>query len=327
MKRFLLKSAAFLIVAFVFYCLAVTYISDYSPGFLKKNVLYDRGSAGHMFTRLREADTIRNVDALIVGSSHAYRGFDTRIFRSSGIKAFNFGSSSQTPIQSSFLLEKYFSKLQPEIMIWEVWPTTFSLDGVESMGDLISNMEDPFELTEMLLGANSVVAYNTFVASVMHNQFLNAKNFKEPLKRERDTYITGGFVERKVEFLKEKPADANPTTRRFLPEQIKAFENALLFLKGKGVKVFLVQAPCTKSHYQRFKNAEEMDEFFLRYVQKGLVSQYINFNHRADLHLSDSTDFHDTHHLNQNGVIKFNRSLLNDPVFQEHLKKVLVYTN
>ena len=47
----------------------------------KKNLNYRIGSYGHLNTRLKEADTIQNVDVLVVGSSHAYRGLTQGFFR------------------------------------------------------------------------------------------------------------------------------------------------------------------------------------------------------------------------------------------------------
>ena len=52
-----------------------------------------------MYLRKIDADTTINIDVLVLGSSHAYRGFDPRIFKKAGIKLFNFGSSGQTLLQ------------------------------------------------------------------------------------------------------------------------------------------------------------------------------------------------------------------------------------
>jgi hypothetical protein len=49
------------------------------PPFVTKNLFYRIGSFGHMYSRINELKTIKDVDILIIGSSHAYQGFDTRI--------------------------------------------------------------------------------------------------------------------------------------------------------------------------------------------------------------------------------------------------------
>ena len=80
---------------------------------------------------------IKNVDVLFLGSSHAYRGFDPRIFRKRGYSSFNLGSSAQTPSQTKVWLKRYLKHLNPKIVIYEVYPGTFSSDGIEASLDLV----------------------------------------------------------------------------------------------------------------------------------------------------------------------------------------------
>ena len=74
------------------------------PVWLNNNLIYKQ-RGGHLHSRLLEINKHQNVDVLFLGSSHAYRGFDTRIFKESGIASFNLGSSSQAPVQSLLLLK------------------------------------------------------------------------------------------------------------------------------------------------------------------------------------------------------------------------------
>ena len=83
-----------------------------------------------MFTRLKEVKTVKNVDILFLGSSHTYRGFDTSIFHDCGYSAFNLGSSSQTPIQTLTLANRYLKQLNPKLVVLEVYPGNFTGDGV-----------------------------------------------------------------------------------------------------------------------------------------------------------------------------------------------------
>lgn len=59
---------------------------------------YPIGGTGNSYTRLSEVEDIKNIDILFLGSSHTYRGFDTRIFSKYGYSTFNLGTTSQTPI-------------------------------------------------------------------------------------------------------------------------------------------------------------------------------------------------------------------------------------
>lgn len=132
MKHFLRKivivTLTFPVVWFVF----IGLYASVAPEAFKKSLVYHRVSSGHMFTRLEEAGEFGHVDVLVTGSSHAYRGFDPRVFAENGLSLFNLGSSSQTPIQTEFLLDRYLDVLTPEVVLLEVYPDLFSNDGTES---------------------------------------------------------------------------------------------------------------------------------------------------------------------------------------------------
>ena len=102
---------------------------------LNQILIIELDSYGHMYSRISEIKNQEDVDILFLGSSHAYRGFDTRIFLENGYKSFNLGSSAQTPTQTKVLVERYLGSLNPELVIYEVYPKTFTMDGVESSLD------------------------------------------------------------------------------------------------------------------------------------------------------------------------------------------------
>ncbi|MFN9798593.1 MAG: hypothetical protein ACK54P_01135, partial [Bacteroidota bacterium] len=84
MKLFLRRLAAFACFASIVYLLLLMIWGNIFGEWKLQNILYRRAGHGHSFSRFREADTTKNVDLLFLGSSHAYRGFDTRIFDSAG---------------------------------------------------------------------------------------------------------------------------------------------------------------------------------------------------------------------------------------------------
>lgn len=77
----------------LFYIVLLCVWGDLMPGQLKKNLNYYPGGYGNLNTRLKEAKTKGKVDILFLGSSHAYRGFDVRLFEQAGYSCFNLGSS------------------------------------------------------------------------------------------------------------------------------------------------------------------------------------------------------------------------------------------
>ena len=107
MRRFLINSVLFSLFATIFYILVLPVWSYIMPPFMAKNVRSCVGCYGHLYSRVKDAEKIKNPDILFIGSSHSYRGFDTRVFQKHGIKAFNLGSSSQTP---KFCLNNIWTK-------------------------------------------------------------------------------------------------------------------------------------------------------------------------------------------------------------------------
>jgi hypothetical protein len=263
-----------------------------------------------MFTRLREADTTKNVDVLIMGSSHAYRGFDTRIFRDHNLKAFNFGSSSQSPLQTRYLLNKYIHNLKPEMVIWEVFPNSFTSDGVESFIDLVSNERNPVGLWQMALAINKVETYNAYIIAGVQYLFGIGSDYKENLVSGKDTYVTGGYVQRTMEVNRMK-VSKKPAVKVFEKKQVEAFEETIAMLRHENIEVHVVQAPYTKAFASNIANTAAIDNYFNSLVRSNKVRHYQNFN-VSELLLDDSLHYYDAHHLNQSGIQKFNEFFLKE---------------
>jgi len=103
MKRFIHSLLLFIPCSIVIYILLIILWGDYAPRILEKNLNYKIGAGGHMYSRLQDIHRTSNIDILILGSSHAYRGYDPRIFNKHGFSMFNLGSSAQSPIQTKVL--------------------------------------------------------------------------------------------------------------------------------------------------------------------------------------------------------------------------------
>jgi hypothetical protein len=301
MAYFLKKLFVFVIFSLiVYYCLIIISGAVINIAFLK-NLKYTIGGYGNAFTRMKEVKKIHDIDVLFVGSSHSYRGFDTRIFKESGYNAFNLGSSSQTPIQTSMLFKQYLPTLHPKLIVFEVYPSTFESDGVESAIDLLSNNTIDNYSIKMALETKNIKVFNTLLFSGFVQFFkLNANYVEQKIKKE-DTYISGGFVERKLEKYEAKKTKTKASTYHLNPKQVLKFKEMISFLKEKKINYILVQAPISQKLYNSYSNNSEVDSVF------NSLGIYYNFN--KILHVDDSL-FYDAHHLNQNGVEKFNASLI-----------------
>jgi len=296
----ILKFTIILTVAYIGYIIAW---GLFAPDFLKTNLNYRIGSYGNLNSRVKEISSYGDVDMLVLGSSHAYRGFDPRIFKENNIKMFNLGSSSQTPMQTEILVERYLDKLNPEVVLFEVYPNAFQVDGVESTLDLIANDKIDLKLIINSLKLNNFKIYNTLIYGIFRQLFSLDDDFIEPVKKhgEKDTYIKGGFVEKEVSIFNDTVQHISKSWD-FRNDQIEAFERILLRLKRKGIKVIIVQTPITEDLYNEYYNNDEIDSFF-----SSFNVPYFNFNLLVNL---PNEYFYDSNHLNQNGVILFNNELI-----------------
>ena len=248
-----------------------------------------------------EARHTKDPDILILGSSHAYRGFDIRIFSNAGYKAFNLGSSSQTPLQTYVLLQRYLKTIRPKFVIYEVYPGTFTNNGIEGGADLISNDINDSLSYDMATKINSLITYNTLAYGYYHD-LTRSKNLRpKGHLPAADTYVPGGYVEKTVTYFKNLPT-AERTDLIFDKNQCDAFEKSIALLKKNRIKYVLVFAPVPKSTYNSYKNKNAITLFF---NQHGL---YYDYNTKVSL--NDSLHFFDDNHLNQKGVALFNRKLL-----------------
>ncbi len=300
MKRFLASLCWFSLLALLSYVILLSVWGDYAPPAFKQNLKYKLGAPGFTFTRLQEADHYGEVDILFLGSSHAYRGFDVRIFRRYGYRTFNLGSSSQTPLQTEILLKRYIDSFHPSLVIFEVSPVVFSLDGVESSLDILSNDRNDVLSVKLAIEQNHIKVYNTLLYALYRDWTRADEDFSEPEQKGKDVYVSGGFVERSLANFTPKPFDKTSWT--FQDRQFAAFERSLRFLKRRGVPVILVRAPTTQVWREAHVND---DDFNARMASYGT---FWNFNEL--LQLNDRVHFYDPHHLNQVGVEIFNKKLV-----------------
>ena len=243
MRQFIKSFFLFFIFTFIVYVLLICIWGSFAPSLLRKNLNYELGAYGHMFSRIKEIKETENVDILFLGSSHTYRGFDTRVFELNGFTSFNLGSSAQSPLQTEVLLKRHLAKLSPKLIVYEVYPGTFSSDGVESSLDIIANDINDFESFKMAMKQNNVKVWNAYIYSLYREIFNKNSDFEEAAVKGEDTYIKGGYVEKKLKYFKYKNHEKNKW--EFEPSQFDAFERTLAIIMDKKIKTIFVQAPIT----------------------------------------------------------------------------------
>jgi len=306
LRLFIKKCLLFILVLLLLFPVCFYIWGEFIPQIFRNasNVRYIDESNDFMRLRIQEAKTISDIDILVLGSSHAYRGFDPRIFSSHGLEMFNFGSSAQSPLQTEVLLKRYYHSLNPKIVIFEVYPSMFTWDGVESSISLLSSDIIDWHVVKMTLEINNVMTYNSLLLSFLKNMLNKSSSSTNVTKNEIDTYIEGGYVERNQQYYYE-PEFIRSSQWEFNESQWQAFERCLKIIESNGAQVFLVYAPVTKNLYTSKLNN---DEFLKRLAQYG----YLLHDFNAISNLDDSLHFYDSDHMNQKGVEIFNHSLISE---------------
>jgi hypothetical protein len=301
MKTFIKNICLFLLLQPLIYLLFLEIWGHVVPVSLCKNLKFKQGGYGHLHRRIMELKTYGPVDILFLGSSHSYRGFDPRIFAACGIKTFNMGSNSQTPIQTEILLGRYLSRLKPKMIIYEISPGIFANDGIESGLDLIANDELGSDLAYMVFKLSHIRLYHSMIFKFFKEAMGEDPNFTQAVMRGKDTYISGGFIERELSYYSTHEIFP-PVAIEFKKYQQDAFERILRGLKNKGIEVVLVQAQVVPALYESHITNPDIDRYYKKFAD------YYNFN--EILNLSSEEYFYDRDHMNQKGVVIFNQALL-----------------
>ncbi len=281
------------------YTLLVYAVGSVWPGNYRHhlNLEVELNTSDHMRARITDIANYSKVDLLIIGSSHACRGFDPRVFEAYGLRIFNLGSSAQTPMHSEYLLKKYITALNPDTVIFEVFPKIFTWEGVEASMDILTNDRFDAGMTRLMLQHPTPMPLNSFLYHKV------ARKTPEPLY---GTYLSGGYIARKEAHAHHQPEPV-PEPLVIPEHQLEAFYNIIRFLKKRDIPYILVQAPYTWELYATFQGVEDFD----RLMEAN--GPYYNYN-EMDF-LQDSSFYFDQDHLNQKGVEAFNRH------FIEHVVK------
>lgn len=302
MKKFLLNLLKFIAFAIPFYVIAICLWSWMMPQFLAKNTRNKLASYGHLYSRVRDVENIKNPDILFLGSSHAYRGFDTRVFAKYGIKAFNLGSSSQSPINTQVFLKQYLDKIQPKFVVYEVYAGTLCTDGVESSLDMLINGKIDKNAVDMSFKVHNLMTYNTLIYGYFRQIFNLNKNITEPEKQGDDFYVeNGGFVETTVA-RENTSLDFEKSKWELNDKQIQALRENIEILQQRKIPFLLVQTPITKALYNSKTNNKEVDDLLSK------LGKYKNFT--GDFNFDDRKDFYDDNHMNQKAVVEFNEKFI-----------------
>lgn len=298
MKRFIKNLLTFIILTLIIYPIVIwcigfifqkgtkTIVTSY-----KHNSIYN--------SKIFEIKNHEEVDLLILGSSHAYRGFDTRKFDEISLKSYNLGTSAQTPLQTVYLLEKYLPIFKPKYVIWEMFPEMFCTDGVSA--GIIQILNDTVTPSMILtaLKTKNIKYINSAIFNLVDQKLMGLNPTPKEIKY---PHIPGGYFENKNTNYKQ--SDLKDHFLKVNPEQMAAFRDGVEEIRKTGAQIILVEAPVTQYYNSKIKNHNEFTQNF-----KDFKNYYIYNNMDS---LTDTVHFYNSDHLNHKGVKIFNNQLIKD---------------
>ncbi len=256
---------------------------------------YYHYKGGISWRKFREFDPQHRWDVIVVGSSHAYRGYDPRVFAAHGISLFNLGSSSQSTMNTYVVLDQYVTKANCGLLILDVYDKAMGVVGLESTSDLTRNVPSTGAAAQMALSLRDPRALN-----------MMALRCFTPDDRLYDdkSYVSGGFAER-LDSVRRELRTTSDTPVVPDPMQEDYFHRCVAFARERDIPLVLV-THCAPGPIHRTRHAA-----FRAFVDSSLAGTGIRYIDLTYAHQLDEHDhFYDDNHLNLAGVRLFNAQLL-----------------
>lgn len=299
LRTFLKHLGGFLLISVVLYLATLFVLANvrvsgsaliYRTGFTYK------WPGGTAWPKFHEYDPHEAQDAVILGSSVANMGYDTRVFGERGYHVFNLGSKAQTPWNSYYLIKHYLDSTNCPLLIYDVYGGIFIRDGYESAVDLIVNQPKDGAQLGMARIMGDIPGMNLLTARMLtlHDTAL---------------YTSGEYMGRGFStFPDSSQVDVwePDTAQAVIPkEQRKAFADCIRLCRERGIKLVAVSGFARSNHVGR---THAMMRVCMDSVQERYGIPYLDFSTMPGI--EDYNWFYDSGHLNSAGARIFTESLI-----------------
>ncbi len=238
-------------------------------------------------------------ELVVIGSSHAYRGYDPAIFEQNGLDMFNLGTHSQALSDTRIILEDVVKQPETKVLIIDLYSAIMSADGIESGSCLISNINSDKVAARIALGMGDIRAANMFTI-----RMLNKAN--EPF-HEVDSYKYKGYCERADSLSKEIRYQKYGNSFEYTKKEKQGLIDILDYCQKNELTAILVSHPQPK---EINRVAHEEFKVFLNEILTKRDVPFLDYTFAHDL--NSAHHFYDNTHLNKAGVDLFNEQLIPD---------------
>ncbi len=310
MKRLIFQGSKFLLVTTVLYVLvffALTRIRYQGRPVIYRTNDYYQTKGGVSYTKFKDWADGAAYDVVVIGSSHAYRGYDPRIFRERGHRMFNMGSSAQSPLSTYAVLQGYVTRERAPLVIIDTYENAFDHPGTESVSDLTRNMDDDGAALRLAASFRDLRGLNMFALRMLDKG--------SPASWEHKQYIGNGAA--------ISPDSARtdlkyPAARPFHLDQrqLERFIDCLDLCAERGIRVVLC------SHFYPRQGGFARHEAFRTMLDSVLAlrpqrPEWFDFAETPGV--DDHDHFCDHNHLNEAGARLFGGMLVDSLVVHGYL--------
>lgn len=256
---------------------------------------------GGTWHKLKNFDTNKQWDVIVLGSSHAYRGYDPAVFQHRGLNMYNLGTSNQNMMCTYYLAVNRIKKSNCKLIVLDVYDRALSTTQLESMSDIIQNAPDDKTALQIALSTPDIRAINMLTLRYFNKTIA-------PLNTDTAGYFNGYIETRK--YLNPIKADsAKPTVHyKTNTQQLKYLKKLLTYFKEEGIPVVAAEHPLPALYTVR-----EHDQFLADIVPIFKDYNIPFFDHTFDPDFTGKLAyFFDPTHLNFRGVSKYNERLLKE---------------
>lgn len=246
--------------------------------------------------RFADFDPKQRWDVIIIGSSHAYQGYDPAPFLSIGVQSYDLGSLAQTPLNTYHIIKQYLDSSNCRLLIFDVYEGAFQGSGLESTADLSLNMSATDAVLGMAWDLQDLRALNLITLRLTMPKL---KQEHGTLPKQRFGFISSPDSA-KVPLVHAKVALPQP-----LEQQFARFEACLRLCRERGIRVVV------SSHYARVGTDTLLHERFARRIESTLAGSgipYLDYSFAPGI--SDLDNFADHSHLNAAGARIFTGHLV-----------------
>lgn len=299
MKRIIESAVILLFIMGIFYFALVKVFNSVSIGDRRAicwAVPYITRIGGQEWKMFKDLEKNTTNQIVVLGSSHAYRGYDPSIFSEAGIDLFNMGSSSQHPLATWVLLKNFVDSSAASLVIFEVFDKTFELEGMDCTTRLIQGLPNASAAVDLLIAEPDIRTMNAissrFLSDVVHPEY-------ETPGYTRDGYCSLSDTMEFTDF----SIDTNFTANL---EMFTYFDRCLDLVEQRNIPYIIVSHPQPAvsglgQYHRQFRI--QLDEILLRHH-----ATYLDWSDQKWLLTPDH--FADENHLNQAGVTIFNQRFI-----------------